>query len=86
MQLLVMRHLWGVAEAWEIAFPRIKQSGYDGIEAPLPPPDQQEHFQKLLGDYGFAYIAMLFTSGGTSTNMYIRFDNNLSEHSPSDLA
>ncbi len=65
MQLLLTRHLWGITEPWEQSFPRIHAAGYRAIEAPLPSPADQVRFRSLLDEYGFAYIAMIFTSGAT---------------------
>jgi hypothetical protein len=65
MQLLLTRHLWGITEPWEQVFPRIHADGYGAIEAPLPAPEDQPRFRALLNQHGFAYIAMIFTSGNT---------------------
>ena len=65
MQLLVFRHLWGLSAPWEDLFPRIQARGYAGIEAPLPPPADQDRFRTLLAQHGFAYIAQIFTIGAT---------------------
>jgi hypothetical protein len=65
MQLLLTRHLWGITESWEQVFPRIQAEGYGAIEAPLPAPADQARFRALLDQYGFAYIAMIFTGGSS---------------------
>ena len=65
MQLLLTRHLWGITESWEQSFPRIQAAGYGAIESPLPVPADQARFRDLLDQYGFAYIAMAFTSGAS---------------------
>jgi len=65
MQLVLARHLWGITELWEDVFPRIRATGYTAIEAPLPPPADQPRFRTLLKEYGFDYIAMIFTAGTT---------------------
>ena len=64
MQLTLIRHLWGIDEAWETAFPTIKALGYGGIECPLPPPAERARFRALLDLHGFTYIAQIFTGGG----------------------
>jgi hypothetical protein len=63
MQLMLFRHLWGVEEPWEEAFPRIKAAGYHGIEAGPPRPEDEARWQDLLAAYEFAYIADFSTIG-----------------------
>jgi len=65
MKLWLMRHLWGVTEAWEEVFPRIRDSGYVGIEAVVPPAEERERFMKLLEQHSFEYIPQIFTQGST---------------------
>jgi sugar phosphate isomerase/epimerase len=65
MKLWVMRHLWGVTESWDEVFPKLQESGYVGIEAGLPAPEERERFQRLLERYGFEYIPQIFTQGNT---------------------
>jgi sugar phosphate isomerase/epimerase len=65
MQLKLSRHLWGVDETWEEVFPRIKENGYSLIECPLPDEKDFSRFRNLLNQYGFDYIALIFTSGKT---------------------
>jgi sugar phosphate isomerase/epimerase len=65
MRLRLARHLWGITETWDQAFPRIRAEGYDVIESPIPDPTDQARFRTLLDQYGFDYIAMIFTSGAT---------------------
>jgi len=63
MDLLLIRHLWGVPNRWEDVFPQFKETGYRGIEAPVPPPAEQEHFRRLLDQHGLEYVAQIFTQG-----------------------
>lgn len=65
MDLKLVRHLWGVEEAWETAFPRIKASGYEAVEAPIPAAADRRRFRALLAEYDLGYIAMVFTAGTT---------------------
>jgi Xylose isomerase-like TIM barrel len=65
MKLELMRHLWGIDEPWERVFPKIKDLGYAGIEAPLPDPERAPEFSRLLEQHRFAYVAMVFTGGTT---------------------
>lgn len=63
MDLLLIRHLWGVAGAWEELFPRFRDLGYQGIEAGVPPPAERERFRALLDQHGLEFIAQIFTAG-----------------------
>ncbi len=63
MELKLFRHLWGVNEPWETAFPKFKAAGYAGIECGLPTPDDEARFRDLLAAHQFAFIAQVFTSG-----------------------
>jgi hypothetical protein len=65
MQLVVFRSLWDIAEGWESAFPRIKASGYQGIENGLPLPADNQRFADLLQQYEFSYSAYIFTVGAS---------------------
>ena len=48
MELKLFRHLWGVDEPWETAFPKFKAAGYAGIESGLPAPADEARFRALL--------------------------------------
>jgi len=63
MKLKLFRHLWGVNEPWETAFPKIKAAGYAGIECGLPAPDDEARFRDLLAAHQFEFIAQIFTAG-----------------------
>ena len=77
MELVLFRHLWGISEDWETAFPRIQAAGYAGIEAPLPAPADQSRFRALLDKYDFAYIAQIFTQGNTVAEHLDSFQTGL---------
>ena len=64
MKLKLFRHLWGLDEPWETAFPKIKAAGYAGIESGLPEPGDETRFRELLAAHQFDYIAQIFTTGG----------------------
>ena len=63
MELRLFRHLWGLDEPWETAFPKIKAAGYTGIECGLPDPGDEPRFRCLLAAYQFSFIAQIFTTG-----------------------
>lgn len=65
MKLLLLRHLWGVSEPWETAFPRFKAAGYAGVESALPPLEQRRKFRQLLKTHRLEYIPQIFTHGKT---------------------
>src|SRR5258708_6568463 len=69
MDLVLIRHLWGISEAWETVFPRIKADGFTGIESPLPAPQERARFRALLDAHGFCYIPQIFT-GGASVDLH----------------
>jgi hypothetical protein len=63
MELKLIRHLWGVDQAWEETFPRFRAEGFTGIECRLPAPADRDRFQRLLAAHGFAFIPQIFTAG-----------------------
>ena len=63
MELKLFRHLWGVAESWETAFPKFKAAGYAGIESGVPEPGDEARFRDLLAAHRFSYIAQISTTG-----------------------
>ena len=63
MKLVLFRHLWGVEEPWEQAFPKFRAFGYEGVEGGMPAQGDAEHFRDLLGEHGLAYIPQIFTGG-----------------------
>ncbi len=65
MKLKTIRHLWGVDEAWETLFPKLKSLGYAGVECPIPPPEQRARFGQLLAEHELEYVAMVFSAGWT---------------------
>jgi hypothetical protein len=73
MELRLTRHLWGITEDWEQAFPRIRSEGYSVIETSIPAPENQARFRELLDQYGFDYIAMISTKGGSVAEHYDSF-------------
>jgi sugar phosphate isomerase/epimerase len=42
---------------------KIKESGYDGIECPLPGKEQESYFRQLLDEYDLEYIAQVLSQG-----------------------
>jgi len=63
VELKLFRHLWGLDEPWETAFPKIRAAGYAGIESGLPQPGDEARFRDLLAAHQFAFIAQIFTTG-----------------------
>ena len=63
MELHIFRHLWGLNLPWEQAMPAIRQEGYAGVEAGLPPAERAEDFARLLETHRLGYIAQIFTGG-----------------------
>ncbi len=65
MRLDLIRHLWGVEQSWDTAFPKIRELGYAGIEASLPDPAHAAQFKELLKEHGLSYVAQVYTAGKT---------------------
>lgn len=65
MQLLLIRHLWGVEGEWEQLFPKFKRLGYSGVEAAIPPVEDRTRFRNLLDAHGLDYIPQIFTTGSS---------------------
>jgi hypothetical protein len=67
MQLAIFRSLWGVTGRWEDTFPRIRDAGFDGLEARLPTNDGQEDDLRKFGElqraHGFDLIAEVSACG-----------------------
>jgi len=63
MELRTVRHLWGVEEAWETVFPKIKQNGYYAIETGLhfTPGKDHPRLKNLLNQYGLQIVVQLHT-------------------------
>jgi sugar phosphate isomerase/epimerase len=79
LKLLLFRHLWGVDEALDTAFPKIKESGYDGIETDLPRAEDRARFQDLLHRWELKYIAQIFTEGSSVQEHIDSFKRRLEE-------
>lgn len=67
MKLIPTRHLWGVADSWETAFPRFSTQGYTAIEIPVQWLGNAEglRLKRLSADHGLAIVPQLFTEGNT---------------------
>ena len=63
MQLLLIRHLWGLSDDWEHLFSQFKDLGYHGVESAVPSQSERERFRALLDRHGLEYIAQIFTQG-----------------------
>ncbi len=65
MELKLFRSLWGVAESWEEAFPRIKADGFAGVEYLVPPADEETRWRELLAAHQLDFLPLLFTRGAS---------------------
>jgi sugar phosphate isomerase/epimerase len=77
VELKLFRHLWGVDEPWETAFPKFKAAGYAGIESGLPEPKDEERFRALLAAHQLEFIAQIFTSGADVQEHVASFQSQL---------
>jgi len=63
MKLKLCRHLWGIDETWEQSFPRIREAGYEVIEAGLPAKEDADCLRRLLAEYDFGFVPQAKTRG-----------------------
>lgn len=63
MRLEVFHRPWMMRCSYEEQFRIIAEEGYDAIEADVPPQEERESFRRLLGKYGFDYIAIVRSVG-----------------------
>ena len=63
MKLRVYKSLWGMEGPIEEQFERIANAGYDGIESAAQETKDPARFQALLKQYGFEYVALVYTEG-----------------------
>jgi sugar phosphate isomerase/epimerase len=63
MKLNVYNALWGMPGTYEEQLARAAGAGYAGLEAPMPPKEQENEFKELLDRHQLGYIAQIFTSG-----------------------
>jgi len=63
VEIKLFHALWGMEGSCAALFKRASEEGYAGIEAPLPPPEQEEEFKKRLAEYRLDFIAQVVTSG-----------------------
>ncbi|MEW4282415.1 sugar phosphate isomerase/epimerase [Priestia koreensis] len=60
MNMISIKSLWEMEGTLEKNFKRIYESGYSGVECPLPHKEHESLFKELLQQYGFHYIAQIF--------------------------
>ena len=67
MKLIPTRHLWGVNEPWESAFPRFSAGGYRAIEIPVQWLSNEDgtRLRQLCLTHGLSIVPQLFTEGAT---------------------
>ena len=67
MKLISTRHLWGVNEPWESAFPRFAAGGYGAIEIPVQwlTTEDGVRLRQLSLTHGLSIIPQLFTEGAS---------------------
>ncbi|WP_456294654.1 sugar phosphate isomerase/epimerase [Vibrio sp. AK197] len=64
MELEFYRTLWGVNESLISIAPKLKQVGFDGVEARvMVDPEKRAEFKHHLEQTGLGYIAIIFTGG-----------------------
>lgn len=63
MEMNIFHALWGMEGSYAELLFRAAEEGYAGIEAPLPPKEQESEFKELLHEHRLSYIAQVVTSG-----------------------
>ncbi len=63
MELILIRHLWGVECDWALAFKQFKQVGYRGAESRMPPREDRARLRRLLAENDLAFIPQVFSEG-----------------------
>lgn len=79
MKLILFRHLWGVTDPWEQAFPQFAAAGYQGIESRMPDAGDRQRFESLLKQHRFQYIPQIFTEGRSVAEHVASFRKQLIE-------
>ena len=62
MELVLLKSLWGMDGPLEENLRRIAETGYQGVEAPVPPPEERGRFREQLREHSLAYIPLIFTA------------------------
>jgi len=81
LQLRTVRHLWGVEEAWETVFPKIKSNGYYAIETPphIFSETDRTRLKALLEKNDLKFIAQIHTDsyepGKRSKDVKVHLDS-----------
>lgn len=65
MHLMMVRHLWGVDEAWASFLPKAKAAGYGAIEVNIleMSAERRQELTTRLADLGLGLVAQIFTNG-----------------------
>lgn len=64
MKVKMYKALWGFTHVpWEELFERTAAAGYDGVEALVPPREEEARFRRLLDQYQLDYIPQIYTDG-----------------------
>jgi hypothetical protein len=82
MDLALIRHLWGISEPWEVAFPKIGADGYQGIEYLLPSTGDTSHWQDLLQAHDLSFLPIFLTRGETVDDHIASFEEQVTRALP----
>jgi sugar phosphate isomerase/epimerase len=85
MELKIYKSLWGMEGSLEEQFSRIKSAGYDGIEAAAQEIKEPELFKSLLKEYGFDFIALVYTEGESHADHLLEVMTNAMQYEPSKI-
>lgn len=79
MELKLFRSLWGVADPWEEAFPRIKADGFTGVEYLVPPTEKEARWRELLDAHELDFLPLIFTRGTSVDDHLTSFSEQMEQ-------
>ncbi|WP_372814191.1 sugar phosphate isomerase/epimerase family protein [Paenibacillus sp.] len=63
MELKMYKAVWGMPGSWDSMLKQIAEAGYNGVECPVPAPEDELHFRELLDQYQLELIVQVYTEG-----------------------
>jgi sugar phosphate isomerase/epimerase len=85
MELKSYKSLWGMEGTLDEQFSRIKEAGYDGVEAAAQEINDPTLFKSLLKDFGLDFIALIYTEGESHARHLVEVVENALQYEPSKL-
>jgi hypothetical protein len=85
MKLKIYKSLWGMTGPLEQQFEQVRAAGYDGIESAAQEIAEPAKFQDLLRQFGFDYIALVYTEGQDHAEELRRRAGDAMQYQPSKI-